>query len=101
MRLVPKKVLFYVFINYSVATFQSTFLVPAHTFTSGAAIVCSIPETRFVGCRLRSALQTSGCFLLTENVLSLQILLFGIRRNRKVRVQMSEEVATAHPAIAL
>jgi hypothetical protein len=50
MRLVPKKVLFYLF-----------------TFASGATNVCSIPGADFVGYRLRPALQTSGCILLTQN----------------------------------
>ena len=87
MRLVPeKKFLFYLFMNYNVVTFKSTPLVPAHTFSSGAAIVYSIPGTQHVGCRLRPALQPSGCLLLTQNgVLSLPILLFEIKRSRKVR----------------
>jgi len=52
MRLVPKKVLFfYLFINYNV---QTTSLMPAHTFSSGAAIVCGIPGTYFVGGRFKT-----------------------------------------------
>jgi hypothetical protein len=60
MRLVPKK-LFYLFINYNVVNFK------VHPFSSGAATVCSIPGTHFVGYRLRPALQISGCLLLTQN----------------------------------
>jgi len=60
--------------------------------SSGAAIVCGIPGTHFVGGRLRLASQTSGCRLLTQNgVLSMPILLFEIKRNRKVRDQVSKE----------
>jgi len=93
MRLVPKKVLFYLFINYNV---QSSPLVPAHIYSSGTAIVCSIPGTQFVGCSLRPALQTSGCLLLTQNcVLALPILLFEIKRSRKVRDQVSKDAAAS------
>jgi len=71
-------------------------LVPAHTFSSGAAILCSIPGMRFVGRCLRPALQPSGCLLLTQNgVLSLLILLFEIKRSRKVRDQVSKEAAAS------
>jgi len=64
--------------------------VPAH------AIVCSIRGTHFVGCRLRPALQSSGCLLLTQNgVLSLPILLFKIKRIRKVRDQVIQEAAAS------
>ena len=68
--------------------------MPAHTFSSGAAIVCSIPGTKFVGCRLRPMLQPSGCLLLAQDgVLSLPILLSAIKRSRKVRNQVNEEAA--------
>jgi len=70
--------------------------VPAHTFTSGAAIVRSIPGKQFVECRLKSALQTSGYFLLTQNgVLSLPSLLFEIKRSSKVRGQVNKEAAAS------
>jgi len=62
---------------------QSTSLVPAHTFSSGAATVCRIPGTQLEEC-LRPALQTSGCLLLFQNgVLSMPILLLEIRRSRR------------------
>jgi len=91
MRLVPKKKSFILFIHrLQCGHLHSTSLVPAHTFSSGATIVCSIPGTYFVGCRLRPTLQTSGCLLLTQNgVLSLPILLFEIKRCREVRDQVS------------
>ena len=97
MRLVPKKnfILFIRQLKYS--HLQSTSLVPAHTFSSSAATVCSIPGTQLEECRLKPALQTSGCFLLIQNgVLSLPILLFEIRRSRRARDQVSKE-ATASP----
>ena len=66
--------------------------MPAHTFSSGAGIL----GTHFVGYSLRPALQTSGCFLLTENgVLSLSILLFEIKISRKVRDQVTKEAAAS------
>jgi hypothetical protein len=75
---------------------QSTSLVPAHTFSSGAAIVCSIPGTQLEGCRLRPALQTSGCLLLTQNgVLPLPILFSGIKRRRRARDQVIKEAAAS------
>jgi len=52
MRRVPKKVFILFIHQLQWGHLQSTFRVPAHTFFSGAAIVCSIPETHFVGCRL-------------------------------------------------
>jgi hypothetical protein len=68
--------------------------VPAQSFSSGVFIVCSIPGTNFVGCLLRPALQPSGCLLLTQNgVLSLQILLFEMKRSRKVRDQVIKDAA--------
>jgi len=87
MRLVPKKKSFILFIyQLRCGHLQSASLVLAHAFSSGAAILCSIPGTHFVGSRLRPALQPSGCLLLTQNgVLSLLILLFEIKRSRKVR----------------
>jgi hypothetical protein len=96
MRLVPKKssILFIHQIKYG--HLQNTSLVPAHTFSSGAALLCSIPGTHFVGCSFRPALQTSGCFLLTQNgVLSLSILLFEIKISRKVRDQVMKEAAAS------
>jgi len=96
MRLVPKKsfVLFIHQLKYGYLL--STSLVPAHTFSSGAAIVCSIPEMQLEECRLRSALQTSGCLLLTQNdVLSLPILFFGIKRSRRARDQVIKEATTS------
>jgi len=77
MRLVLKKSFILFIHQLKYCHLQSTSLVPAHTFFSGAAIVCSIPETQLDECRLRPALQTSGYLLLTENgVLSLPILFF-------------------------
>ena len=70
--------------------------MPAHTFSSGAATVCSILGTQLEECRLRPALQTSGCLLLFQNgVLSLPILLFEIRRSRRARDQASKEAAAS------
>ena len=69
--------------------------MPAHTFSSGAAIACSIPSMQLVGCCLRPALQPSGCLLLTQNgVPSLLILLFEIKRSRKVWDQVSKAAAS-------
>ena len=49
-----------------------------------------------MGCRLRLALETPRCLMLTQNgVLSLPILLFEIKRNRKVRDQVSKEAAAS------
>jgi hypothetical protein len=85
MRLVPKKSFILFFHQLKCGHLQSTSLVPAHTFSTGAAIPCGNPGTHFVGCSLRPALQTSGCFLLTQNgVLSLLILLFKTQISRKV-----------------
>jgi len=75
MRLIKKSFILFIH-QLQCGHLQSTSIVPAHTFSSGAAIVCSIPGTHFVGCHLRSVLQPSGCLLLTQNgVLSLPILL--------------------------
>ena len=75
---------------------QSTSLVPAHTFSSGTASVCSIPGTQLEECCLRPALQTSGCLLLIQNgVLSLPILLFEIRRSLRAQDQVSKEDAAS------
>ena len=77
MRLVPKKSFILFIHQLKYCHLQSISLVPAHTFSSGAAIVCSISGTQLEECCLRPALQTSGCLLLTENgVLSLTILFF-------------------------
>ena len=95
MRLVPKKsfILFIHQLKYS--HHQSTSLVPAHTFSSGAATVCSIRGKQLEECRLRPALQTSGCLLLIRNgVLSLPILLFEII-SRRARDQVSKEAAAS------
>jgi hypothetical protein len=94
MRLAPKKI-FYLFIKYNVVSFK-VHPLRLHTFSSGAAIVCSIPGTQLVGCPLRPALQPSVCLLLTQNVgLSLLILPFEKERSRKVRDQVSKEAATS------
>ena len=59
MRLVPKKS-FIIFIRQlKYGHLQSTSHVPAHTFSSSAATVCSIPGKQLEECRLRPALQTS------------------------------------------
>ena len=96
MRLVPKKSFILVIHQLKCGHLQSTSLVPAHTFSSGSAILCSIRGMQFVGCSLRPALQTSGCFLLTENgVLSLSILLFEIKISCKVQDQVTKEAAAS------
>ena len=96
MGLVPKKG-FVLFIHQlKCGHLQSTSLVPAHTFSSGAAILCSVPCAQLVECSLGIALQTSGCLLLTQNgVLSLLILLFELKRSRKLRDQVSKEGAAS------
>jgi hypothetical protein len=96
MRLVPKKSFILFIHQLRCIHLQSASLVPAHTFSSGAAILCSIPGTHFVGHRLRPALLPSGCLLLTQNgVLSLLILLFEIKRSRKVRDQVLKQPAAS------
>jgi len=96
MRLVPKKSFILFIRQLQCVRLQNTSVVPAHNFFSGAAIVCSIPGTHFVGCCLRPVLQPSGCFLLTQNgVLSLPILLFEIKRSLKVRDQVTKEAAAS------
>ena len=96
MRLVSKKSFILFIHQLQCGHLQSTSLVPAHTFSSGAAILCSIPGTQLVGCRLRPALRPSGCLLLTHNcVISLPILLFKIKRSRKMRDQVSKEAAAS------
>ena len=83
MRLVPKKSFILFIHQLKYGHLQSTCLVPAHRFSSSAATVCSIPGTQLEECRLRPALQTSGCLLLIQNgVLPLPILLFEIRSRR-------------------
>ena len=67
MRLVPKTSFILFIHQLKYCHLQSTSLVPAHTFSSVAAIVCSIPGTQLEECRLRPALQTYGCLLLTQN----------------------------------
>ena len=96
MRLVPKKSFISFIHQLQCGHLQSTSLVPAHTFSSGAALACSTPGTQFVGCLLRHALQTCGCLLLTQNgVLFLPILLFETKRIRKMRDQVSKEAASS------
>jgi len=98
MRLVPKKKKSFILFIHQLQCghLQSTSLVPAHIYSTGVATVCSIPGTQFVGCRLRPALQTSGCLLLTQNgAFSLKILLFEIKRIPKVRDQVSKEAAAS------
>ena len=48
MRLVPKKSFILFIHQLKCGHLRSTSLVPAHTFSSGAAILCSIPGTHFV-----------------------------------------------------
>jgi len=96
MRLVPKSSFILFIHQVQFGHLQSTSLVCGHTFSSSAAIVCSIPGTHFVGCHLRPALQSSGCLLLTQNgVLSLLILLFKIKRIHKMQDQVSKEAAAS------
>ena len=64
MRLVPKNSFILFIHQLKYGHLESTSLVPAHMFSSGAATVCSIPGTQLEECRLRPALQTSGCLLL-------------------------------------
>ena len=67
-RLVPKKKKSFILFIHQLQCghLQSTSIVPADIFTNSATNVCRIPWTHFVGCRLRPALQTSGCLLLTQ-----------------------------------
>ena len=96
MRLVSKKSFILLIHQLKCGHLQSTSLVPAHTLSSGAAIVCSIPGTQLEEYRLRPALQTSGCLLLTQNgVLSLPILFFGIKRSRRARDHVAKEAAAS------
>jgi len=96
MRLVPKKSFILFIHQLRCGLLQSASFVPAHTFSSGAVILCSIPGTQLVECCLRPALQTSGCLLLTQNgVLSLLILFFEIKGSRKVGDQVSKEAAAS------
>jgi len=91
MRLVKKSFILFIH-QIQCGHLQSTPVVPAHTFCSGAAIVCSIPGMQLVGCHLRP----SGCLLLTQNgFLSLPILLFEIQRSSKVRGRVSKEAAAS------
>ena len=96
MRLVPKKSFILFIHQQKYGHFKGTSLVPAHTFFSGAATVCSIPGTQLEEGRLRPVLQKSGCLLLIQNgVLSLPILLFEIGRSRRARDQVSKEAAAS------
>ena len=84
MRLVPKKSFILFIHQLKYGHLQSTSLVPVHMLSSGAATVCSIPGTQLEECRLRTALQTSGCLpLIQSGVLSLLILPFEIRRSHR------------------
>jgi hypothetical protein len=68
--------------------------VPAHTYSGGAAIVCSFPGKHFVVCHLRPALQTSGYIPLTQNgVLKLPILLFELKGSHKLQNRVNKEAA--------
>ena len=99
MRLVPKSFILFMH-QLQCGHLQSASLVPAHNFSSGAAIVCSIPGTQHAGCRLRPALQPSRYLLLSQNgVLSLPILPFEIERSHKVRDQVSKEAAASRTAL--
>jgi hypothetical protein len=114
MRLVPKKSFILFIHQQKCGHLQSTSLVPAHTFSSSTAILCSIPGTHFVGCSLRPALQTTRCVLLTQNgVLSLSILLFEIEvtrceirwwrrlRHHRNAFGCQKLRSTGHPAVAV
>jgi len=52
MRLVPKKK--YFIYQLQCDHLQSISVVPAHNFSSGTAIVCSIHGTHLVGCRIQA-----------------------------------------------
>ena len=74
--------------------------MPAHTFSNGAAIFCSIPGVQLVGCCLRPRLQPSECLLLTQNgVLPLPILPFEIEKIRKLPDQVSKEAAASQTVL--
>ena len=95
VRLVPKKIFILFIHQLQCGHLQSTCLVPAHT-SSDAAIVCNIPGTQFVGCRFKTCVTALSMLLLTQNdVLSLPLLLFEIKRSRKVRDQVSKEAAAS------
>jgi hypothetical protein len=55
MRLVTKKFILFIY-QVQCDHHQSTSSVAAHTISSGAVIVCSMPGKHFVGCHLRCAL---------------------------------------------
>ena len=96
MRLVPKKSFILFIHQLKYGHLQSTSLVPAHMFSSGAETACSIPGMQLEECLLRPTLQTSGCLLLIQNgVLSLLILLFEIRRSLRAQDQVSKEAAAS------
>jgi len=96
MRLVPKKSFILFIHQLKYGHLHSKSLVPAHMFSSGAATVSSIPGTQLEECRLRTALQTSGCLPFIQNgVLSLPILLSEIRRSHRARNQVSNEAAAS------
>jgi hypothetical protein len=61
MRLVPRKMFFIYSSSAKYIPFAS------FTFSSGAAVVCSIPGEHFAGYHLLPALNTSACLLLTQN----------------------------------
>ena len=94
MRLIPKKFILFIH-QLQCCHLQSTSIVPAHTFSSGAAIACSIPEMKLVGCHLRPVLQPCGCLLLVQSaVLSLPILLWNKKKSQGAIQVNKEAVAT-------
>ena len=95
-----KKEFYFIYSSTKTGHLQSTSLVPAHTFASGAVIVCNIHGLQLVGCLLRSVLQPSRCLLLIQNVvLSLPILLFEINVSRKVWYKVSKETVASSQCV--
>jgi hypothetical protein len=96
MRLVQKKVLFYLFINCNLAIFKVHPLCLHTPFPAVLPLFVVFLERILWDVVLRPAWQTSGWLLLTENgVLSLPILLFEIKGSRKMRDQVSKEAAAS------
>jgi len=62
MTLVPKKSFISFIYQLQCGHLQSTSLVPAHTFSSGAALGCSIPGTQFAVCLLDMRYRPVGIF---------------------------------------
>jgi hypothetical protein len=54
MRLVPKKSFILCIYQPKYGHLQCTSLVPAHTFSSSVAVVCSIPGTQLEECRFKA-----------------------------------------------